>query len=124
MELLVRLSWGALALIHAAPAAVVFAPTLIRRLYGADPAGDVGLLLVHRGAMFLAVVAVCLYAAFEPGARRTAGLVTAISILSFLGLYVRAGLPSGALRSIALADVVALVPLGLVLWAAWGLRAA
>ena len=119
LELVIKLSWAALALVHVTPAAVLFAPGLIRSLYGIDAGGDLGLLIAHRGALFLAVLAVCLYAAIEPGARRAASLVTALSVISFLILYARAGMPEGALKTIALADLIALAPLALVTITAW-----
>lgn len=119
LELVIKLSWAALALIHVAPAAVLVAPGLIRSLYGIDASGDLGLLIAHRGALFVAVLAVCLYAAIEPGARRAASLVTALSVISFLILYARAGFPEGALRTIAMADLIALAPLALVIVTAW-----
>jgi hypothetical protein len=119
MEVGTKLAWAALALIHAAPAAVVFRPALLERLYQVAPQGDLGVLLVHRGALFLAIVAGCLYAAFEPDARRGMTLVVAISVVSFLILYARAGFPAGALRPIAVGDVVALAPLMWLAIAAW-----
>jgi hypothetical protein len=119
MENLIRLSFAALALLHLAPAAVLVAPSMIDRLYGADPSGDVGLLLVHRGGLFLAVALAALLAVVDPGARRAASLVAAVSMLSFLMVYLRAGLPSGALAKVALMDLIGLLPLSVVLRAAW-----
>lgn len=118
MEILTQLSWGLLVLIHATPAAVLFWPSLLSRLYGIEPSGDLGVLMAHRGALFLVVMAVCAYAAFEASARRTAGIVAAISVLSFLVLYARANFPAG-LRSIAIGDLIALPPLALAVWSAW-----
>ncbi|MBU4611776.1 phosphopantetheine adenylyltransferase [Achromobacter sp. GG226] len=118
-ETLTKLSWGALALIHAIPAAALFRPALLARLYGIGASGDLGVLMTHRAALFLAVAAVCVYAAFDPGARRAAGLVTGISVVGFLVLYASAGWPSGSLRGIAIGDAIALVPLIWVAWAAW-----
>jgi hypothetical protein len=118
--MLVTSSWLALALIHLMPALVLVVPSLIERLYGVPPTGDVGLLLVHRGALFLAVLAVSAYAAIAPDARRAASLVAGISMVSFLLLYARAGLPPGSLRTIAVADLIGLVPLAIVIWNAWG----
>jgi len=118
-EIVTKLSWGLLILIHAAPAAALFRPELLGRLYGIEPKGDLGVLMLHRGALFLAIVAVCLYAIIEPEARRAASIVAAISVLGFLGLYGRAGSPAGSLRKIAQADLVALPPLAWVTWQAW-----
>lgn len=117
--MLLILAWILLALVHVLPAAVLVRPGLIKSLYGIEVAGDLGVLLIHRGGLFLAIVLVCLYAAWEPGARRAASLVVAISIVSFLAVYAAAGAPSGSLRLIALADLIALLPLGLVAGQAW-----
>lgn len=119
METLNRISWALLALVHVLPAAVLFVPSLVQRMYGIAPEGDPGVLLAHRGALFLGVVAVCLYALVEPSARRAAGLVVAISVIGFLFVYGRAGFPAGALWTIAIYDLVALLPLAWVLVAAW-----
>lgn len=117
-NVLVVLAWLSLVLVHVTPAVALFVPSTVQRLYGVAPAGDSGVLLVHRGALFLAVVAVCVMAAFQPVARRAASVVVAISLLGFLAVYLRAGRPEG-LRLIALVDVVALAPLGLAWYDAW-----
>jgi hypothetical protein len=44
----------------------------------------------------------------------------AVSIIGFLLVYARAGLPAGPLRTIAFFDLAALVPLGAVAIGAWG----
>jgi hypothetical protein len=119
METATKLAWVLLALIHASPAAVLFAPRLTLQLYGVDPGGTVGLLITHRGALFLAIVIACAFAVADPGARRCASVVVALSMLSFLVLYARAGMPAGALRTIALADLAGLLPLLAVSIAAW-----
>ena len=119
MENWVRLSWVVLALIHLAPAATAFAPSLIERLYGVTPDGDVGVLLIHRGVLFLAVLTVSGLAVFDLTARRVASVVAAISMIGFLIVYARAGLPAGSLRAIAWADAIGLVPLAIVTYAAW-----
>ena len=124
MEILVKVAWLALALAHAAPAAVFFAPALVEKLYGVSASGETGLLLVHRGALFLAVVAVSSLAALDPGSRRAAGIIVTISVLGFLFVYARAGMPGGALRTVALVDVLALAPLALVSYDAWRSHAA
>lgn len=118
MEIAVSVSWAALVAVHTPPAIALVAPNLIQRLYGVAPGGDVGLLLVHRAALFLAVAAVCFFAMLEPTARQAGSLVAAISLITFLFLYVRGGSPK-ALRTIALVDLVALAPLGVVLFDAW-----
>lgn len=123
MEIVVRIAWALLALIHTAPASVLFSPAALRRLYGVEPDGDVGVLLTHRGAMFLALVALCLIALVAPNARRAAGIAVAISVVGFLAVYLRAGNAPGALRTIARVDLVALAPLAVVLVDAWFPRA-
>ncbi len=119
MEWVLKACWLFLALIHAAPAAVLFAPHMTERLYGLPAEGTAGLLLVHRGALFLAVLAAALFAAFSPEARRVAALVVGISVVGFLVVYARMGLPEGALRTVALVDAAALLPLAMVAWSAW-----
>jgi hypothetical protein len=111
--------WLALAAIHAFPASVFFHPALSNSLYGVAPDGAVGAIVVHRGGLFLAVMAVASYAAFAPAARRAASLVVGISVASYLMVYLRAGSPAGALRTIALVDAGALLPLAYASWTAW-----
>ena len=118
-EPLLTLCWLSLAAIHVLPAFTLFAPALLERMYGVSPTSTTGLLLVHRGALFLVVLAIAGFAAFSPTARPAAKIVVSISVLSFLAPYARAGFPSGALRPIAIADAVALIPLALVASAAW-----
>ena len=112
-------AWLLMALVHIMPAAVLVRPRLIGTLYGVPAEGDLGVLLMHRGSLFLAIVVVCLYAAWQPEARRAASLVVGISVCSFLVIYGAAGAPAGSLRLIAIADLFALAPLGLVSWQAW-----
>lgn len=119
MERWTLLAWLALAAVHAAPVAVLVAPEAARRLYGVDPHGPAGVLIVHRGALFLGLVVLSAWAAFDPGARRAAALVVGISVAGFLAVYLRAGLPPGALRTVALVDAAALVPLAWAAAQAW-----
>lgn len=118
MENLVKLAWLALASVHVVPACVALAPNLATRLYGVDPHGPVGVLVVHRGFLFLAVVVAALVAVVDPGARRACAAVVAISVVGFLVVYAQAGMPTGPLRTIAIADSLALVPLVVVAVAA------
>jgi hypothetical protein len=122
MEGLTKAAWLALALVHASPAAAAFSPVMVQRLYRVPAEGDLGVLLAHRGALFLAIVAACVYAAFDPPARRALSLVMAISVVGFLILYLRAGMPAGPLRTIALVDAAALIPLLFVAASAWRAR--
>ncbi len=98
---------------------VLFSPNTLGALYGIQPSGDQGVLMVHRGALFLGVAVLCVMAVFDPGARRAASLLGLVSVVGFLLVYVRAGYPQGPLVRIAWADVIALVPLGIVLFDAW-----
>jgi hypothetical protein len=119
MDRLVVVCWLALAAIHASPATVLVKPTLIETLYGVPATGSSGVLLIHRGALFLGVVVVALFAAFAPEARKVATLLVGISVIGFLLVYGFAGAPEGPLRTIAVADAVALLPLAFVSWRAW-----
>lgn len=118
-ELIVKSAWIALALVHLPPASVLFAPTLVRSLYGVAPDGDAGVLLVHRGALFLALVITGIWAAFAPAVRPLAAAAMAVSVVGFLVVYARAGMPAGSLRIIAAFDLVALLPLAVVSLAVW-----
>ena len=113
-----RLVWGLLAALHAMPALAVLRPALIAQLYGIEPGGIAFVLLQHRAALFLAVVAVCVVAAFDPSSRRVATVAVAISMVSFLLIYATNGQPA-ALRGIAIADAIGLVPLACVAWRAF-----
>jgi len=119
MENVTKLSWLALALIHLAPALVLFFPEMTLKLYGVSPKGEAGVLLVHRGGLFLAIFAAALLAAFFTGMRHLASLIVAISVISFLIIYVRVGLPKNSLRKIAVVDLIALIPLSWVIWQSW-----
>ena len=119
MTITTNVAWATLILIHILPAMVLVRPSLISKLYGVSASGQIGILLVHRGALFLAVILVCAYALFEPSARRPASLVAATSIIGFLAIYGMSGLPQGPLRSIALADMIGLIALIIVLRDAW-----
>ncbi|HPE47863.1 MAG TPA: hypothetical protein PLR76_05680 [Hyphomonas sp.] len=119
MEVTNKIAWALLALLHVTPALSAFAPGLVERLYGVSPDGDIGVLLVHRGALFLAVCIAALYAMVDPGSRRLASLILFVSMVGFLLVYVRAGLPAGELRKIAIADLIGLIPLTWVTVNVW-----
>jgi hypothetical protein len=116
--MLVTLAWLALVLVHTPPALATFSPGLRNRMYGVDGAGPLGLILTHRGVLFLAVASVCVLAAFNTEARVAAALVTSISLLGFLAAYALTGAPK-RLRTIALVDTAALIPLAFVLADVW-----
>ena len=119
MDRLVVVCWLALAAIHASPAAILFKPALAETLYGVSPTGPAGVLVIHRGALFLAVFVVALFAAFAPEARKAASLLVGISVVGFLLVYMMAGFPEGPLRTIAMVDALALLPFAYVTWRAW-----
>ena len=73
----------------------------------------------HRAALFLAVVVICIWCALDPSPRRLGVVVVAISMASFLVLYVANGSPL-ALRQIAIADLIGLPALAYVAWKAFG----
>lgn len=82
-------------------------------MYGVDESGPLGVILVHRGVLFLAVACVSVLAAFNSDARVVAMLVTSISVLGFLIAYAAARAPE-RLRRIAIVDAIALIPLAIV----------
>lgn len=116
--MLVTFAWLALVLVHAAPAFATFSPQMRMRMYGVDDGGPLGLILSHRGVLFLAVASVCVLAAFNAEARLAAALVTSISVIGFLVGYVLGGAPK-RLRTIAVVDAVALIPLAIILFDVW-----
>ena len=113
-----RLLWFLLAMVHVAPAAALVQPTLISRLYGVGPDDAAFLLLQHRAALFLCICTMCLWALFDPGVRKLATVVAAVSMLSFLALYRLVGSPA-SLHVIALTDFVALPVLVASAYLAW-----
>jgi hypothetical protein len=76
------------------------------------------LLLHHRAALFLVVLVICFWAMARPEVRQMATVAVAISMVSFIVLWRGAGSPP-ELRMIAIVDLVALLPLGYVAWAAF-----
>jgi len=116
--MLVTLAWLALVLVHAPPALATFSSKLRQRMYGVEGGGPLDVILTHRGVLFLAVAAVCVLGAFVPSARVGAALVVSISLIGFLATYFLGGAPN-RLRTIALADTIALAPLALVLFDVW-----
>lgn len=101
----ILISWFALAIVHLMPTLSLFAPALLTRLYGVQRSDALFLLMHHRAALFLAILVICVRSAFDPAPRRLAVVAVGISMLSFLGLYLRAGSPP-SLRAIALADLI------------------
>lgn len=114
----VTLAWLALVLVHTPPALATFSPQMRKRMYGVDDNGPLGLILAHRGVLFLAVASACALAAFNAEARVAAALVTSISVLGFLTAYALYGSPK-RLRTIAVVDAAALLPLAVALFDVW-----
>jgi hypothetical protein len=117
--MLERICWAVLALVHLTPAFALVRPALITRLYGVGRGSALFLLMQHRAALFGVVLIACIWATLDPSVRRPAAVATALSMLSFLALWSLAGAPA-TLRSIALADAVALPALAYVAWRAFG----
>lgn len=111
-----RISWLILGLlIHLPPFVAFFRPTLMTRLYGVASDDPGFALLHHRAALFGLVVLTCIWAAFDPGVRKLAAVLTALSMLSFLAIYIGYGQPP-SLRTIALVDAIGLPFLAYVSW--------
>jgi hypothetical protein len=114
--------WTALAFavvgaIHLMPVAPVFVPETLGRLYGIAPTDSTLLVLMRHRALLLALVGLlCLWASWAPPVRPAALLAAAINVVGFLGFYALYGNPAGALRTIAIADLVALPPLAFAAW--------
>lgn len=110
--------WLILAGVHALPALAFFRPAGLTTLYGLRHDNPLFLLMHHRAALFVAVVAACVFAAFVPEGRRLAVIVVGISMMSFLWLYFTAGSPV-PLRRIALVDLAGLPVLALAAYLAY-----
>ncbi len=110
--LLDRILWLLLAAGHAMPILSAFNPAMLTRLYGIAPAGDVSVLMRHRGLLFLAIVLVASWSAFDPHVRMLGISVLGTSIIGFLALYWIGGATS-ALRQIAIVDAAMLPVLAL-----------
>lgn len=113
-----RLAWLLLALLHLSPAMALVRPAIIETLYGVAPESAAFPLVRHRAALFLAIVAICVWAMADPGVRRLASVACAMSMLSFLLLYRMAGAPR-ALRTVAMADLLFVPILALASWRAF-----
>lgn len=110
-------AFAAVGVIHLLPIAPVFVPEALQRLYGIAPDDATLLVLMRHRALLLALVGVlCLWAIWSPSVRPAAMLAAAINIAGFLGFYALYGTPAGALRTIAIADLVALPPLAFAAW--------
>ena len=114
--------WTALAFavvgaIHLMPVAPVFVPETLSRLYGIAPDDSTLLVLMRHRALLLALVRIlCLWGSWWAPVRSAALLAAAINVLGFLSFYALYGNPAGALRTIAIADLIALPPLAYAAW--------
>lgn len=113
-----RVAWLLLALLHLSPAMALVRPAIIEPLYGVARDSAAFPLVRHRAALFVAIVAICVWAMADPGVRRLASVACAISMLTFLLLYRMAGAPR-ALRTIALADLLFVPILAFAGWRAF-----
>jgi hypothetical protein len=112
------IAWLMLALVHVMPALAFFIPSLLTKLYRLEPGNALFLLMNHRAALFLAILVICLWSAFDAAPRRLASVAVAISMVSFLGLYWLQGAPP-MLRQIAVVDLIGLPALSYVIWRAF-----
>ena len=69
---------------------------------------------------WLLVGLLCLWASWWAPVRPAALLAAAINVVGFLGFYALYGNPAGALRTIAIADLIALPPLAYAAWTTLG----
>jgi hypothetical protein len=112
------IAWLILALVHLMPALAFFIPSLLTKLYRLEPGNALFLLMHHRAALFLAILVICVWSAFDVTPRRLASVAVAISMVSFLALYWLQGSPA-ALRQIAIVDLIGLPALAYVMWRAF-----
>jgi hypothetical protein len=114
--------WTALAFavvgaIHLMPIAPIFVPETLSRLYGIGPGDSTLLVLLRHRALLLALVGIlCLWASWSTPVRLAALLAAAINVVGFLSFYALYGNPAGALRTIAIVDLIALPPLAFAAW--------
>ncbi len=116
--MLERICWVVLALIHLSPFAAFFAPAMISRLYTVAADDPNFAILHHRAALFGVVFVTCIWASFDPNVRKLAVLAVALSMLSFLFIYIVYGQPT-ALQTIAVIDTIGLPFLAYAGWKAF-----
>lgn len=110
-----RVLWLLLAAGHLLPALPAAAPSLLQRLYGVAPDGDIGALLRHRAVLFGVIVVIAGWAAFSASVRPLAWVACSLSVVGFVAVYLAAGSPI-ALRQIFVVDAALLIVLGLLGW--------
>ncbi len=115
---LLPFSLAVVGVIHLLPVAPVFVPATLQRLYGIGPGDTTLLVLLRHRALLLALVGIlCLSAVWWPPMRPAALLAAAINIFGFFAFYGLYGSPAGALRIIAIGDLIALPFLAYAAWA-------
>ncbi|MGB6228509.1 MAG: hypothetical protein WBF53_00095 [Litorimonas sp.] len=120
MTKLVPYLFGALALIHVLPAAAVFAPGNLSKLYGFAPDDAVlTTLLQHRALLFGILAAALVYAIFVPATRWPVLIGAVVSMGGFVVIAAMRGELSGAVRSIVIADAVGLLIAALAAFLLW-----
>lgn len=111
-------AFAVVGVIHLIPIGPVFVPELLTRLYAIRPEDDTLLVLMRHRALLLGLVGIlCLWAAWWTPVRPAALLAAAINIFGFFAFYALYGSPAGALRTIAIGDLIALPFLAFAAWA-------
>lgn len=108
-----------LALIQLLPAAAAIAPSQLARLYGIEATDRTLITLLQHRAVLLGTVGFAFLAAvFRPAEAIAwhAVLLGTASMVSFLAIALINKQFGGALRKIAIADALGLVPLGWLYW--------
>jgi hypothetical protein len=113
-----KICWTMLGLIHLPPALALFLPAMLTRLYGVETGSTTFTLMHHRAALFVVIVAICLWSVFRPEVRQLAAVTVGLSMISFLAIWALAGAPA-QLRSIAVADIIGVPFLLVATWLAF-----
>ena len=99
------------ALIHIIPISGVLGASQLEALYGVELSehGDLTLLMRHRAILFGILGGFFAYAAFVPGLQPLAFVAASVSVVSFLVLAAGVETIAPAIRTVIIADVVALL---------------
>jgi len=109
MNLAIAILLVAVGAILALPLAGVVDAAALTRLYGiAFDDANLVILMRHRAVMFGLLGAFVIYAAFKPALRVPAFVAATVAIGAFLWIALSAGGYNAALRTVVVADVVAL----------------
>lgn len=115
MKLVPSLFW-VLALVHMVPMIAAIMPSQITKLYGIVPDGKTQIVLLQHRALLLGLVgAACALAAHNEAIRWPALIGAVISMTAFIIFCLVHDQMGGALRKVALIDLVAL-PIAAVLF--------